>query len=239
MIEGRAEHPLAEPFDTDEVGEEHVREHERDRAVDRPSDRAPGRQLRALEPALDRAEHELEVHGLRTSPTAPDAAEQRGDEEDRDDDRQPEQHEDEAIGRPEHGAEHRELAGDEIEQQRRTPADRDERQGHEQRDQPVADDLAPAQEPAAREARVQPAARAVLVQRRQDAFGKRRHGACANGWMRWPSRILPGRFLPRSVITYATTSAIARGWSCSLHASMAVPATPRRTVPKMSIRLSP
>jgi hypothetical protein len=73
------------------------------------------------------------------------------------------------------------LAIHEIDQQCRPPADLDERQRHEQRDQCVTDDAPALQKPAARELRPDPVARAVDVERRQDALFVHRRCHGANG----------------------------------------------------------
>ena len=182
VVERRVEHPVGEPVRAHEVGQEHVREPERDRRVDHPLEHALGVDAalrvelvllcgRALEPALDRAEHELQVDRLRAPPAAPHPAEQRRDQEHGQHDGQPEQHQQEPVARPEHAAEHRKLARDQIEQQRGPAVDPDERERHEHRDQGVPDHATPAQEPAAGEPRVDPVAGAVLVEGRENALG--------------------------------------------------------------------
>ena len=97
MLDGRSAHPDRELIDADEVGEEGVREKQREHAVHRVLREASTSQLpatpfavqlertaaSALEQPLDGPEEKLHVHGLRTGPAAPHAAEQRREQEDR------------------------------------------------------------------------------------------------------------------------------------------------------------
>ena len=209
MIARGLEHPALQAIGTDEVREEHVREPERERGVDDDEGDPPHVEARqrvplragAEEAALERAEHEFEVHGLRTGPPAPDAPEQRGDEEHGQHDRQPEQHQRRPVGGPEHGAERGQLARAEVDQQGGPPVDPDPRQRDEQRDQRVRHHPTPLQEAALRDARPEPASRAVLVHRGQHAHGGAlRHGANASTGSPWRG-LPPGAFVPRSVVT--------------------------------------
>ena len=171
MLGRRLEHPALEAVGADEVREEHVRQREREPGEDDELEpAAPPRGVLAavaLEQALDRAEHELEVDRLRAAPAAPHAPEQRGDEEHGDHDGDAEQREQEAVGRAEHAAEQRDLARHEIDEHGRATADAEPRQEDEDGDQRIRDPPPVSPEPAPRELRMKEVARAVAVHRRQ------------------------------------------------------------------------
>ena len=129
------------------VGEGVLGEHERDGGVDDVAQddhvrrgglaRVAAPPRRARKQALDRAEDELHVHGLRTRPPTPHPTEERGEEKDDPDGAHEEQHQEHRVGGEERRPEQSELAVHDVEEDRRPPVDFHVREHREERNEEV------------------------------------------------------------------------------------------------------
>ncbi len=178
MLERRArEDPLRQPVRSHEPCEKGVRKMRRDddeHGVHR--DAPPRRHARlrvgvrlAEEEPLERAVDELHVDRLRARPSAPDASEDRREQEDAEEDGEKQQREQQGLGRAEDRAEEDELALDEVEEDRRHPADRRPRDHRVEHDEDPRHHEPPSPPRAVARLGSKPAAASVLLQRGEDA----------------------------------------------------------------------
>jgi hypothetical protein len=172
VVEWASENPLSQVCSPDEVVEESVGEKGGDEEIDEdlhgasPAGDFPGAFAGlAFKEPFDGAIDELHVDGLRAGPSAPDAAEDRGEHEDRDEDDHQKQCEQECVGGEEGFAEEGESAIDDVEEDGGLAVDVDVGDGGEDDDEQVGDRAAHMPEAPGEQAGLEPSARTVGVER--------------------------------------------------------------------------